>query len=112
MPSAGFAQKWASDEIFIEKNNRRAIYEILRSDNHDEARYRQRRGRPQRIGRFELLSGIDCEVNEEYLLCLSLANADLFGADVIYYHWDIKDVFEKQAYKLSIEYIELDLPKE
>ncbi len=60
----------------------------------------------QRIARQDLLAGEGCDVNEEYLVCLFLAGGDVTDADRIYNTEDIVEVFEKQAYKLSYEYIE------
>ncbi len=112
MPSAGFARKWASDESFIEKNGRRAIYDVLKADSRRAARIRQKRGLPPHAGGLELLGGYGCNTDEEYFLCLALAGGDLLMADTIYRTWDIKEVFEKQAYKLSLDYREPDLPND
>lgn len=59
---------------------------------------------------IELLEGYGNDVRHDYPVCLYLADGDVFKADKIWFTWDIVDVYDRQAYKLAVNYRPLDLP--
>ena len=99
-----FAKRWEYKESLIRQNSYRNIYAILEDDERQANLQREKQGLPEKISKTELLTGDDCTVNDEYLLCLYLSGGDILKADNIYTTMDIVDVFEKQAYKLAFEY--------
>ena len=57
------------------------------------------------------MEGFECEVNEDYLVSLGIADGNVFKAEKIYKEWDIVKVYEVDAYKKAINYTPFEPPK-